>query len=371
MHNIIKSKRDDTTVLMIAFSVLLFSHIWQLPSKIWIITELIFGMFLFFRHIANAKFSINVKDLFIPLFATILFMFSYMLVGNERLEEHIISMVFYFPIALTLLKENYNSKKMYNFAVIINIFLLIYILIAGHDRVFYDVSHNLISVFLLVVDAPIFLNFNKKENDNLGRQVIVSILGFISAVLSIGRGGILCMGLLMIFSIFNIIFSKSSKITAWKLITFICVIAAVAYVVVNPDILQIILARFFERKDVATVEEPRYIMNIEYLNQLNGIKDWVFGVNLSECRMISMYGKNPHNSLIGIHSNYGFVWLMLCVFGICKAIKCALKQKTWPCFAFVLVVVIRSLLDLTAGVGPFDILIFSWLMLDHRKVENK
>lgn len=135
----------------------------------------------------------------------------------------------------------------------------------------------------------------------------------------------------------------------------------------HQEIYELIFSRFIEKSDTDLQDEPRYLMNMEYLSNLNNPMSFLFGAGFDKCPTIAFYN-NPHNTFVYIHGNYGIIWLLVWTFVFIKSILLFVKTKQWlPCF-YIAAILIRLTSDTLAGPGVLDIILFYFILSNYNNV---
>ena len=169
-------------------------------------------------------------------------------------------------------------------------------------------SRNQVSayaIFLQILYTASYYRVNKKL------PLFTSLFTFILCILAFGRSGILCSGLIFIFSFFLLLFNGSKeqkkilKIILFFLI-FLCVLQ------VNYIFDYISNYSSFQQG----LESPRNLMNQQYLDELD-FQNLLLGINLNLIPEILNYNLNPHNTFILGHSHFGLINIILFFVIVC------------------------------------------------------
>ena len=141
------------------------------------------------------------------------------------------------------------------------------------------------------------------------------------------------------------------------------------YVTINPDVLSHVFSRFYQRKSVATEDEPRAIMIMQYLGNCTSLEDVLFGETLSRSALISGFNTNPHNSYINIHAHYGIIGLLMVLIAFFWNLKDGLRKGEWLYVFMIISVIIRIFTDTVVGAGPLDAIVY--YLIIKRYLERK
>lgn len=264
--------------------------------------------------------------LFVRFRRIILFIFIFMAInaiaiGNVKLK-HMIDAVINMPCLAILL---YYTKLRKWIAFSIYLFVLIYMIYAVFVRgvPFDEVTvnnYNYISYHLMLYSIPFF--WYCCNNDKLV-NIIVPLTTFVMAALATGRGGILCTGVVLLYSLYLIFRGKWRDVWIQKIVIGIC-------------LLGIVIAGISEYADYIDLATSRFT---EYGMESSGrSKGWALYLQscLNPFYLISgapvdaiPYLKNHllgslHNSYLTLHARegiFGLVVIVMMVKGLLKIYK--------------------------------------------------
>lgn len=204
--------------------------------------------------------------------------------------------------------------------------------------------------------------------------VLPAIATFVIAVFGLGRGSILVAALILAFTcIFNIFFGRgpwSGKIFRRWMIVWLSGAFIVCGYLWQAGIFNLHLV---ETKWAAMgLSDPhRATMLSDYVSKLDG---WsvLFGTDYSGTSIEALYGGNPHNSYIRLHSYYGIIGLCLVplsLFAMLASNKCA--SIKYAVFILVLLVLLRATTEPILFPTALDFLYFLYFFMFFRHSPSK
>lgn len=204
--------------------------------------------------------------------------------------------------------------------------------------------------------------------------VLPAIATFVIAVFGLGRGSILVAALILAFTcIFNIFFGRgpwSGKIFRRWMMVWLGATFIVCGYLWQAGIFNL---HPVEAKWAAMgLSDPhRATMLSDYVSKLNG---WsvLFGTDYSGTSIDALYGGNPHNSYIRLHSYYGIVGLCLVplsLFAMLASSKCAAIK--YAVLVLVLLVLLRATTEPILFPTALDFLYFLYFFMFWKHAPSK
>lgn len=224
-------------------------------------------------------------------------------------------------------------------------------------------STNGIPSYLIVlhtVYSVAFFLINKKLP--IASAIVLLAISFYG----IGRGAIIISLLMVIISMSVNLFLNAPKINFLK-IGLAALATLLAIIVLHFHIENIIdyIINFINssRLSKGLLDEHRLNMLQEYMNKLSLI-GFLFGQNYDFTVINTLYGGNPHNSLIRIHSFYGFFPLLLMILPILTVFVVRKNSiDKFVFFIFWLLLIMRSFTEPILFPTPLDFFYISLFMI--------
>lgn len=366
----------NTFLIEMSYLIVILALFVSFPFKINVIIELLLGL-LMYMQIVKIKGKIS-KNLSIILLSGVLLYICSVFNGQDaKINEYLISILFYLPLANILISQEYDIRRIFKFSTIL---LSVLVILFLFDRNFYEIlvetSRNSLSFYGVMLTCPIIFNYYKnnvdKTNDDItiNNVFIMSVLVFIISVFSIGRGGILASSFFLVGTCIILLTRRRGKST-WekikKVLIIILMSSVIVGLVVSPDYYNLLFSRFVERQSIDILNEPRMIMINQYMQSLNYFEQIVFGFDRNLCSMIYAYGGNPHNSFILVHSNYGLIGLLFVILLFLRGIFNGLKRGKYLFSILLITIIIRSFADSFFGNGFADVIIYALFLANSGK----
>ncbi len=350
MHLII-DKKDSTYLIALSFIVLFLSHTVRINWLIWVASEALLGFLMLLKTVQyiNSYF-------FCVIISSLMAFVSNFFNGNIIFFNHLYSMIFYLPLSIAIIQGSYRISFLIRLNYAWGVCLIVWLCTKGIDTLFYDVSHNYVGSFLILLLFPVVVKMKKQtvNYNQLAQIVILSIEFFVVALLAVGRGSIISLGVFMVGVIIYYILSRENTSVWLKFLIIITSISILFFVAFNPDVLSHVFSRFYQRRSVATAEEPRAIIIGQYISSCSTLKEVLFGATLRKSALISTYNTNPHNSYINIHAHYGMIGLLMVLIAFFQNLKSGLRKKEWLYVFLIFAFIIRIFTDTIVGAGALD-----------------
>ncbi|MDF2801230.1 MAG: hypothetical protein K0S61_1133 [Anaerocolumna sp.] len=283
--------------------------------------------------------------------------------NNYRVQDYVLPLQ-YFGVALLLIVYKLNYKVVRFSFIIYSVFFLYNIATGIHpDYVFSGVSRNNISINMILHSVLMYISMYQN------RRVIKLYPVIITAVLSfwgIGRSGIISSLALLLGIIFYIqIYTDRSRKFIKMLSIFLIVISA--YLGLTTVFYDIILNNAFHRTLLTGLLDPYRAMIItEYVSKcLSSIGAFAFGVPLDNNYIFSLFDYNLHNSFIRLHAYYGFFGFIMILILIVRCISEYIKKRNMLYLFLLGVLLLRMSTDIAGFHGPYDPLIYFFLLNDY------
>lgn len=223
--------------------------------------------------------------------------------------------------------------------------------------IFAGLSENYVSI-LMICNTVLIAGIELKQGKTF--SLFPAIGGLILSVLSWGRSGILCSGMLFLLILYMYISCFPLKIRniIWSLISiFLILIVLVTYdyivdFVENAEV----LSKFQER---GLKSPSRGILLDEYFRHIDVIT-LLLGYKFDNNSWFIHYGLNPHNSYIRLHYQIGFMGILFFAYLLMKLFN--LLRRNFIAFMMLGILMIRAFTDVYLFFGMYDFLIFFLLM---------
>lgn len=198
------------------------------------------------------------------------------------------------------------------------------------------VSTNGIPSYLIVIQIAYSIAFYLK-NDRLPLSSSTATL--VVAFFGLGRGSMIVGALILMISIglnLSIVKSRRGRSVALKAAIFFSIPLAVLLIAKAGEI-----SEFFEvwiessKFANGVLDEHRGKMLNDYIDKIDGL-NLIFGTSYENTSIIDIYGGNPHNSFIRVHSFYGIAGLIL-VFMPLAFVAISKRDKTQKFIVFLFV----------------------------------
>ncbi len=310
-----------------------------------------FGGFLTVAFLTNSLKQIKVSSLlvFVPIIGFALI--NRLFVGSVSTTEIVTLGIVAFGIGHYLLYTNRLNAKIAMCLYVFTAFALVLINHSNSDSYYlYEglVSRNYISIYLGMWLFVVTIAYSKQKKRT---PLIAYIIYLIASVLSVGRMGILCSGLLLFLLIFDRYVRPSIHITKGFILR--CVIFGLIVVTVSVFVfkecywlIEQLFSRFVD-PDNAGSNIERHKMLIQYFDVMfSGIKPFVLGLQTNSISLeFLQHDGNPHNSYLTIHSRTGIVSLSLILFSMMYTIWGLFKNGRKDLAFVSLTIIIRGLTD--------------------------
>lgn len=265
---------------------------------------------------------------------------------NGNVEIYYVALLMgYQGIALSLLiyNENFKILNILFWAVLIFFFAVV-ILRKDFDSLFYLASENYVSVFLVFFLSTHIIY---KNMINKPISIIPCLLVFILCILASGKGGILASGIMLI-GVMGVS-SKRRGFPVYSKILLLCMIFLVIFFVYKDPIANT-LNNFYKM-------EGRIGLWEMYFLQLKGnFNNIIFGaVGYSKSGIMAKFG-HMHNTFLNLHYYFGLLPLIVFIICLIRLLKNNIKKHDYMKAVIIFASVARSMTDITAFPGIFDVL---------------
>lgn len=248
------------------------------------------------------------------------------------------------------------SKKNMRFTFYFVLFIYASFMLRGADasEVFYSISANNISVYLIFSLSLYFISLRETEG-----KVSLPYIPIIAVLIVTAWTGSRAALLTMLFFLITVVMYNLLYINKMKFSSFIKVTALVMVIFVFIDTLAAnYLTNLLYKLDRYGMESSRTLIWDHYISAaLDGLGSFVFGVSTENSRYAYLR-ENLHNAFFMLHAKYGvmgFLLIITCIFGTCWNL---IKKKEFAYLIIIASLCIRSLFDWTAFPGCYDIFFF-------------
>ncbi len=246
----------------------------------------------------------------------------------EQLNTRLASVLYIFSSVALIIINHSNSDTYYLFDGIL--------------------SRNYISIYLGIWLFVVVFAYDKKQGKP---PFLIYVLYFVSSVLSVGRMGIACSGLLLFLVVVNRFVNPSKIFTKRmiiRLVVLFVVIIVAGFVLDNKyyTLIEDIFYRFFDPGNAGSNNE-RKAMLIQYFNAMLGdAKAFFLGLKTNNISPnYYHHNGNTHNSYLMIHARSGIVSLVIIVITMVYAVLYSYNSKRKDLSFVIIAIMLRALTD--------------------------
>lgn len=309
------------------------------------------GVFLTCSFLAYGLKKIKVSVLMVFALVFGFAVINKVFVGAISIIEILMFGVIAFGVGVYLYYSNIMSIKLALCMYIISTAALVIINHSNSDTYYLFeglVSRNYISIFTGLWLFIVVLAYSKQQKTP---PLFVYFYYFFASVVSVGRMGILCSGLLLFLVLFDRYVKPSIHITRGfivRCVVFGAVVLAVSVFVFKECywLIEQIFSRFVDPDNIGSNYERRTML-IQYLMAMSSdVKSFVFGL---KTEMISQelyqHNGNTHNCFFMIHSRTGIISVGVIIFSMLYTIWRNIKNGKKELAFISLAILLRGLTD--------------------------
>jgi len=314
---------------------------------------LIFPILICFSIGVLYNTSIKKKYLLLCFFITFLSIFIQVI--NNAISHRILLFIAGPILGYWVYKCSFKSSILvYSFGGMIILLLFFYAKHYSFENLFPEVSSNYLSI-LMITNVALIAGIELKQHETI--SILPAFGGFLLSLLAMGRSGILCSALLLLWILLVRINGLS---TLWKLVFILglFLIIGVIFKFYSPvDTLNNmeVLGKFNHK---GLDSHVRTNLINEYLSHINE-KTILLGYDYKDNPYYMVY-KHPHNSYFALHHQIGFVSFIL-LFYIVKYWLKVLK-KNIVAFIILFSLILRAYTDVYLFPGYYDFIIYFLLI---------
>jgi hypothetical protein len=278
--------------------------------------------------------------------------------GNYRPEDFIIVLQ-YIGIALILLKYTLNYKIVRVSFIFYVIYFAINLIIGKNpDELFIGFSRN--NILVIMILHTIFYYISMYQN-KITIRFYPAIISVIFSFWAIGRSGIIVSLLLLLIIILYNQFQSSRK--SYNIIV-ISTLVILIYTVITTFFYDELLRGAIERTMRLGIGDNHRgdIIDEYFYNIKHSIGAFFWGVPIHDNIVFSMYGFNLHNSYLRLHAYHGLFGVVVIITLIIRSIFKYIKTKEYLYIGLFLVLLVRMTTDIVAFHGPYDPLIYYFVL---------
>lgn len=368
MLYIIKGKNSDSsfnaTVLLVSYlCVLLMQQFLILPMRLAQLAMLVLGVLSVQFYKKNRA---NEYLLAFFLLYTLGGLLSWIFNKNADIQEYL-WIVSFGGIALLLLNETvcFDVMKVFYYSSM-GLMCLLIIFSQGVDNLHMASSRNTISsmgILLFSIYTISAYQCNRKIH------IMSAVVFVITALLGIGRSGVLLSGLLLIsFLLWDI----NKQTFCLKNPYYICItiiVLGILFVLLYNSVIYPALYNISWR---GIMSQSRLGIWTSYIEKTcSDLKNILFGAHVSGNIWLDKYSFNLHNSFLNLHSKYGFGVLLLIIVLTFHSIVFFIKKKQLIILIPFLAVVFRAQTDYTNFNGTADFVWYYYMFLPFFEMKKK
>ncbi|MFW7343408.1 hypothetical protein V0R37_17930 [Pollutimonas sp. H1-120] len=238
--------------------------------------------------------------------------------------------------------------------------------------IFPGVSTNGLPSYLIVLQIAYSITYYLKHN-RLPLWPTVATL--VVAIFGLGRGSIIIAGLILFSSIFLNALVTESKSERRIFLAIGLAASPVAIFALFTYYTEIIayfdLAIEGSKFSGGIIDEHRARMMTDYLHKID-VYTLIFGANYNGTSIAAIYGGNPHNSFIRLHSFYGLAGFMLVFLSLVLIVASTkrLKHKTIT-LLFIIFSLLRAVTEPIFFPSPLDFFYILYLVVFFNFAERR
>lgn len=317
-----------------------------IPNAITITTaaSTLFGLAALFFIVFESKLA---RKLFLSLLPLTALAGIALLINKNQGYTEILRLMSYQGIALSLYVHQKNAHYLGKaFPVLIGFFLINIVLRRNIESLFYLTSSNFISVFLLLFSAFFIMTTPKNKKTLLSVYCLVSLF---VCFWSRSRAGMLSYSVLVI-GLFLVYYGgkRLSLMKKGVILVLLCVPLVLSYM---PQIGRVV-------NDSVSNEGRLYFWKVYFDHVGRSFIDVLFGARgFSETSIIGSFG-HLHSTYFNLHEQFGLIPLLAVIYYIVRSGITYYKVKRYDLFVVLVALFARSLTDVVAFIGPFDLILY-------------
>lgn len=235
-------------------------------------------------------------------------------------------------------------------------FIINMIIGSNPDYILNKASKNYISILLL---ALISLSYIYKLNENKKMMIFKCFLCLIIVFWTDGRGGILSF-LFLTFGVIWILINKIFYSNKVKLINIIkWLIVGIIVLIIIKDTYTI----YLENVQRVLHNEGRLgIWSLYLSNTMKSFNNFIFGTPLNDEILFLRFGKNLHNSFIGIHAQFGIIIFIVTIVYMIKLLRVYISEEDKFMIIIIISIFIRSMTDIVFFGEIIDLALYYFII---------
>ena len=265
------------------------------------------------------------------------FLLNYLFVKNISFKQIIFAIVIMPSIAMLMFFIKCNKMKLHIFFFFACLVIALRWIITKTPESITINSRNYVVYYLFLYALPYYYYCSKERELPI---ILYPMLCILTAILAIGRGGIIMSLILMIGWMFGYIGKAKHK---YIVITFICLCSlGIVFSVVDQQFLDRYFSRF---QSEGIIETGRETARNEYIGSLTELRNIIFGSDLKQFWYIQyVLNGSLHNSFLTVHARIGIVCVVYYIL-LLKGLIVLFKEKSWFLLFFYIAVLTKAFID--------------------------
>lgn len=322
--------------------------------------KLYFGaIFLLYASFLVLKIRcISIKEF--HLFSLFLYLFVLIQLINTRFLFSVFYLVSNLCLLCYIVHSTFNVRILYRLFYLFSLCFFIFAMKGiSVDYLLDDVSRNFISVFFQVYLCLIYaISIIQKEKI----VVFPAIISLFFAFWAVGRSGIICISLLVLYLLIRIL-RKQSKILQCAIVMLLLLLITYVICCIDFKALSSNSEVLYRLMNQGINSPERDELKWKYLDAMN-LKTLLLGYNYSLDPLFIIFRDNPHNSYIRFHYSVGFLFFIFMGFVLVVLFRFWNNNR----FLFIMLValLLRGWTDIVFFMDKFDFVVFLLLYMGYK-----
>jgi hypothetical protein len=318
-------------------------------NPIYFYLVILFSFIIEFFEIITNNHTFN-RDYFLTLIGLFAFYWIFQVVNNQLTLGPVL-IITNGLLAHIILNNKLNYRIHYIFFICLCFFFIIAIYRGINlNKIFAGGSRNVVTIILLVNIA--LLHFVEFIN-NKRISFIPVLLFFYISIVAMGRTGILCAFIYLLYIMYYI-----SEQKIWLRVIIIGGVILLGLYFYD-SITNLDYFSYLNRRGINYTEDSRMEFLSVYLKNIDA-KTFIFGYNYEHDAYFQRLSNNPHNSFINMHSHVGIFILPFLLFIGFRLLKYIKINKLF--FVLIVLIMLRAWNDTMFFFGFYDFIFYSLLI---------
>ncbi|GAA0319235.1 hypothetical protein GCM10008967_07210 [Bacillus carboniphilus] len=251
-------------------------------------------------------------------------------------------------------KEILSTFNLY-FNLLIGYFFICIFLQVDPNSLLNSASANYISILMLTL---VILSYIYNIERDKRFPYIRSLLCLIIVIWAGGRSGIITFSFLIIGAILFGDHARNKSKKGFLIIGIKYSITMILSVIIIGGIWKYISEMYLSIDN----EGRLFVWNLYWTNTISSLSNIFFGTAMSNEMVFNNYGRNLHNSFLGLHAQFGLIIFMTFIISIFRLIKSYWNDNNKMMIVIVFCMVVRSLTDMAFIPEIFDLVWYYLIM---------